>query len=80
MAAGARRHGPWHRGGGSVSKECASYHATEARRIESELSRLSPTFSKDGIVRYVLNQRIVQERRRAEGQEACEHDSVVGAA
>lgn len=56
-----------------MKRECSNYHANEASRIESELSRLSPKFAKDGIVRFVLRERIDQEKRRAYGQEQCEH-------
>lgn len=41
-----------------------NYHEKEAVRIQNELNNLGDAFTEDGIVRYVLRNRIEQERRR----------------
>lgn len=42
------------------------YHAQEAVRIKNELDNLGPEFAPDGIVRTVLQNRIEQEKSKAE--------------
>ena len=51
-----------------TEREEKAYHRREAARIQAELDALDPNiFHPDGIVRWVLQRRIDQERRRAEG-------------
>ena len=54
--------------------ECASigqtrYHGGEVVRIKRELDELGAEFSADGPVRWILRERVKQERRRVRGTE-----------
>lgn len=41
------------------------FHASEAHRIEGEIGRLGQEFSADGPVRWILGERVREERERA---------------
>jgi hypothetical protein len=41
-------------------------HAAEAERLSRELDGLGSEFAEDGVVRWVLRERIEQENRRAQ--------------
>ncbi len=47
------------------AEESRRYHAAEASRIANELDDLGDGFAEGGIVRFVLNERIKQERNSA---------------
>lgn len=44
--------------------ELTAHHRAEAERIQRELDVLGPEFAEDGIVRWVLRERIEQEKLR----------------
>jgi len=46
--------------------DTAAYHLAEAERIQAVLDGLGPEFAEDGIVKWVLTERVKQERERAE--------------
>lgn len=53
------------------------YHLKESARIQQELDSLGPEFSEDGPVRWVLQQRINQEKNRAACCDGCDYRSDV---